>query len=147
MTGYDNMLRMLIPIAMVVISNCFYHICSKSTPNNVNTFGGLMVTYLTAAIVTGAIFLYSVKYENTLIELAKINWTSIALGIAIIGLEAGYIYAYRVGWQVNNAPVVANTCLAIALIFIGAILYKEGITLKQISGMILCIVGLIFINL
>ncbi len=116
-------------------------------PNNVNTFGGLMVTYLTAAIITGALFLYSIKYENTLFELAKINWTSIALGIAIIGLEAGYIYAYRVGWQVNNAPLVANTCLAIALLFIGAILYNEGITLKQIAGMILCIVGLIFINL
>ncbi|MBQ6444245.1 MAG: hypothetical protein IJJ11_06155 [Methanosphaera sp.] len=141
------MFRMIIPIAMVVISNCFYHICSKSMPNNVNTFGGLMVTYLTAAIITGALFLYSIKYENTLIELAKINWTSIALGIAIIGLEAGYIYAYRVGWQVNNAPLVANTCLAIALLFIGAILYNEGITLKQIAGMILCIVGLIFINL
>ncbi|RAP54090.1 MAG: hypothetical protein BZ137_04095 [Methanosphaera sp. rholeuAM130] len=141
------MFNMLIPIAMVVISNCIYHICSKSMPNNVNTFGALMVTYLTGAIVSGIIFLYMVKSENALIEMAKINFTSIVLGLAIVGLEAGYIYAYRVGWQVNNAPLVANTGTVLALVIIGAILFNEGVTLKQIAGMILCIVGLIFISL
>ncbi|MDO5825135.1 MAG: EamA family transporter [Methanosphaera sp.] len=141
------MFNMLIPIAMVVISNCIYHICSKSMPNNVNTFGALMVTYLTGAIVSGVIFLYMVKSENALIEMAKINFTSIVLGLAIVGLEAGYIYAYRVGWQVNNAPLVANTGTVLALVIIGAILFNEGVTLKQIAGMILCIVGLIFISL
>ena len=80
-------------------------------------------------------------------ELAKVNWTSMLLGISIVGLEVGYIYAYRLGWQVNSAPVVANTALAIALIIIGAILYHEGITLKQTFGVIICIIGLIFINL
>ena len=132
---------------MVVLSNCFYHICSKSIPGNVNAFGGLMITYITGAIVSGLIFLYMVKPEHALIELAKVNWFSIILGIAIVGLEAGYIYAYRVGWQVNNAPLVANTCLAIALLVIGAVLYNESVSLKQIIGMIFCIIGLIFINL
>jgi drug/metabolite transporter (DMT)-like permease len=141
------MFKMIIPIAIVVLSNCLYHVCSKSMPNNVNTFGGLMITYLTGAIVSGILFLYMTESENALLELARINWAPILLGIAIVGLEAGYIYAYRVGWQVNNAPFVANTCAAIALLFIGAILYHEGVTLKQIGGMILCIIGLVFINL
>ena len=141
------MINYVIPIIIVVASNCFYHICSKSMPSNVNAFGGLMITYLTGALVCGLIFLFMSKSENAVFELAKINWTSIALGIAIVGLEAGYIFAYRVGWQVNNAPLVANTCLAIALVVIGAILFKENVSLKQIFGMILCVVGLIFINI
>ena len=141
------MLKMIIPIAIVVLSNSLYHICSKSIPSNLNVFGGLTITYTTGAILSGLIFLYLVKPENVLIEFTKVNWASIILGLSIVGLEAGYVYAYRVGWQVNNAPLVANTCLAIALLIIGAVLFHEGISLKQIFGMILCIVGLIFLNL
>ncbi len=141
------MLDMIIPIIMIVASNCLYHVCSKSMPNYVNAFGGLMITYITGAIVSGLIFICMVKPENTLVELAKVNWASIVLGLAIVGLEAGYVYAYRAGWQVNSAPLVANTLLAIALLFVGALVFREGISLKQIIGMIFCIIGLIFINI
>ncbi len=142
-----KMWDMLLPIMIVVASNCFYHIFSKSTPHGINAFGTLMITYLTATIITGIFFIFIVKPENVLIELGKINWASIGLGIAIIGLEAGYLFAYRVGWQVNTAPLIANTCLAIALIFIGALLYKESITIKQLAGIVICLIGIILINI
>ncbi|WP_323735745.1 hypothetical protein PXD04_07590 [Methanosphaera sp. ISO3-F5] len=141
------LLNMAIPILIIVLSNCLYHICSKTIPGNVNTFGSLTVTYVSAAILSAILFVSMVKPENLVVQLSNINWSSILLGICIVGLEAGYIYAYRLGWQVNNAPVVANTCLAIALLIIGAVLFHEGISVKQIVGMILCIIGLIFINL
>jgi drug/metabolite transporter (DMT)-like permease len=105
-----------------------------------------MITYLTATIITGIIFILYVKPENVLFELGKINWASLGLGIAIIGLEAGYILAYRSGWHVNTAPLIANTCLAIALIGIGALLYKESITFKQLAGIIICLLGIVMIN-
>ena len=141
------LLNMAIPILIIVLSNCLYHICSKTIPGNVNTFGSLTVTYVSAAILSAILFVSMVKPENLVVQLSNINWSSILLGSCIVGLEAGYIYAYRLGWQVNNAPVVANTCLAIALLIIGAVLFHEGISVKQIVGMILCIIGLIFINL
>lgn len=141
-----DMWDMIIPIIMIVASNCFYHIFSKSTPQGINAFATLMVTYLTATIITGIFFILFVKPENVLFELEKINWASIGLGIAIIGLEAGYIFAYRSGWQVNTAPLIANTCLAIALIVIGALLYKENITIKQLAGIAICLIGIVMIN-
>ncbi|WP_455258484.1 hypothetical protein [Peptoniphilus asaccharolyticus] len=51
-------------------------------------------------------------------ELRKLNWTSFALGVIVVGLEIGYILAYRAGWNVSKAPLVANICLAVALVFI-----------------------------
>lgn len=134
------------PILLIVLSNCFYNICSKSTPQGIHPFGTLMITYISAAIVTGIMFVVLVRPENVVSELSKINWTSIVLAFAIIGLETGYLLAYRAGWQVNTAPLVANTCLAVALIVIGALLYKESITLKQIAGIIVCLFGMILIN-
>ena len=145
--GMKNMWDMLIPIILIVASNCFYHIFSKSTPPGINTFGTLMITYLTATIITCILFILCVKPENVIYELGKINWSSIGLGIAVIGLEAGYILAYRAGWQVNTAPLIANTCLAVALIGVGAILYREGITLKQLIGIAVCLIGMTLINI
>ncbi|MBO5840782.1 MAG: EamA family transporter [Methanobrevibacter sp.] len=141
------MWEMIWPLLIVVLSNTFYNICTKSTPSNVNAFGTLMLTYITAAIITGAIFLFLVKPENAIIELSKVNWTSIVLGIAIVGLELGYIFMYRGGWKVSSGALVANICLAIALLIVGALLYGENITLKQVLGIFICIAGLFLINL
>lgn len=141
------MWEMIWPVLIVVLSNTVYNIATKSTPSNVNAFGTLMITYLVAAILTGIIFVFLVKPENVVFELSKINWTSIVLAIAIVGLELGYIFMYRSGWKVSSGALVANICLAIALIVVGAILYGENITVKQVLGIFVCIVGLFLINL
>ena len=138
---------MFYPISIIVISNIVYNICAKSTPNNLNAFASLTVTYLIAAIVSFAVFLISSKEKNLFTELGKANWTTFALGIVIIGLELGYILAYRNGWSMNTASVTANITLAIALIIISFVFYKETITLKQIAGIVLCAGGLVLINI
>ena len=120
--------------------------CSKSVPNDVNAFGTLMITYITSAIICSVLFLLMTKPDNVSFEMAKINWTSIALGVAIIGLETGYILMYRNGWKISSGSVVANICLAIALLVIGFILYKENISIKQIIGIIACAIGLILVT-
>ena len=81
-----------------------------------------------------------------LVEFSKLNWTSFLLGFCIIGLEVGYIYAYRVGWKVNTASLVANITLACILVVVGFLLYKETITPKQILGIAVCLVGLVLIG-
>ena len=141
------MWEMIWPVLIVVLSNTFYNICTKSTPSNVNAFGTLMLTYITAAVLTGIIFLFLVKPENAIVELSKVNWTSIVLGLAIVGLELGYIFMYRSGWKVSSGALVANICLAIALLFVGAILYGENINVKQVLGIFICIAGLFLINM
>lgn len=54
---------------------------------------------------------------------------------------------YRSGWKVSSGALVANICLAIALLFVGAILYGENITVKQVLGIFICIAGLFLINM
>ena len=141
------MWEMLWPILLILLSNTVYNICTKSTPSNVNAFGALMITYAVATIFTAVIFVFLVKPENVFIELSHVNWTSVVLGMVIVGLELGYIFAYRAGWKVSSASLVANIGLAIVLIFVGALLYGENITLKQVMGILICCVGLFLINM
>lgn len=141
------MWSMLYPILIIVLSNVLYNVCTKSTPNEVNAFATLSVTYLVAAGGSFATFFITSKNKNILTEFSKTNWTTFVLGFVIIGLELGYILAFRNGWKMNTASVTANITLAVALIFVSMIFYKESITLKQIAGIVLCGGGLVLINI
>ena len=116
-------------------------------PNDVNPFGALMITYFAAAIISAIIFAYAVGPANLGAEISRVNWTSIILAIAIVGLEVGYVFVYRAGWQVSNASVVANIGLACVLLLVGYFLYRENVSIRQIFGIIVCMVGLVLINL
>lgn len=111
-----------------------------------NTYASMAVTYGVATIVsTGAFFITS-KDGNFIKEITQSNWATIALGIVITGLEIGFIQAYKAGWKVSMLATVSNGILAIALIFVGFCLYREHININQIIGIIICLLGLWFIN-
>ena len=86
------------------------------------------------------------KGGNILHEWGQANWTMLILGIAIVGLEAGAIYMYRVGWSVNTGYIVKASFIALALIIVGYLIYKEQVTLNKLAGVAVCMVGLFLIN-
>jgi len=139
------MWNMLWPVLVVVGANTIYNISTKSTPANVNAFASLAITYLIAAVSSVGLFFLTSDSKNILAELTKINWSTFALGVAIIGLEFGYICIYRVGWKIGVASLVANISLACVLLVVGYFFYKEVITLKQLLGMGVCAIGLMLI--
>ena len=126
------MWQMIYPILIIVISNILYNVCAKQTPNEINAFATLSVTYLVAAAVSFVSFFISAKGKNIFAEFSKTNWTTFVLGVVIIGLELGYVLAYRNGWKMNTVSVTANIALAVALIFVAMIFYKESIRLRKI---------------
>ena len=140
------MWNMIWPLLLIVGSNCFYNICTKSMPERTNAFGALTVTYLVGAVLSAVLFVVSVKPAEVLNEITKINQTSFVLGLAIVGLEAGYVFLYRAGWKVSNGALTANICLAIALVVIGFLLYEESISIKQVAGIIVCGIGLFLVK-
>ena len=77
----------------------------------------------------------------------KLHWTSFVLGIVIVGLEAGWIYAYKAGWQVSTGFIVQSAFLAASLLFVGYFLYHESLTWNKLLGVAICLVGLFFIKL
>lgn len=140
------MFMYIFSIILIVASNVFYNICQKSTPQRANPFAALLATYLTAAVLTLIAFFFS-KPEKGLFESFKdLNWTSLLLGVSIIGLEFGYIMAYRAGWNISVGSLVANIFLALILIPVGILFYKEGFELNKVLGAAFCIVGLILVN-
>ena len=135
------------PIALVVISNIVYQICAKSAPKGMDPLASLTVTYLVGAVVSGALFFLLHRGGNLLREYRQLNWAPLVLGIVIVGLEVGFLYAYRAGWQISRASLVQSSILAVALVIVGALLYREHVTWTKFVGVGICLVGLVFINL
>ena len=124
-----------------------YQICSKSVPEGVNPFASLTVTYLVGAVLSGAMYYVFGEGTGLLKEYGKLNWAPFVLGIVIVGLEAGYIFAYRAGWEVSKAQVVQSVILAAVLLVVGYLLYHEALTWNKILGIAVCMAGLVLINL
>ena len=136
---------MIWPILVVVGANTVYNISTKSTPTDVNSFAALALSYLIGAICSVIMFFITSENKNLFSELTKTNWTSLALGIAIVALEFGYICIYRAGWKISVASLFANISLACVLLIVGMLLYRETISVKQIIGIAFSAIGLILI--
>ena len=141
------MISYIWPIALVVLSNILYQICAKSVPHGMDPLASLTVTYLVAAAVCGALYFALNRGGNLLHEYGRMNWAPVVLGVVIVGLEAGYIFAFKAGWQISTAQVVQAAILAGVLLFVGYLLYHEALTWNKILGIVICLVGLVFINL
>jgi drug/metabolite transporter (DMT)-like permease len=135
-----------ISIFLVITANILYHIFQKAISSKVDPIISLIITYIVAALVSIIIYIISPKQENIINSLKGLNWASYALGIAIIGLEMGFLLAYRAGWNMSIGVVTSNIIVSLLLIPVGFLFFGEKITLINFIGIIFCIGGLALVN-
>ena len=134
------------PLALIIIANVFYQICTKSVPGDIDPFASIIVTYLIGAVASTILYFTIGSGESLAKEFEKLNWAPFVLGLAIVGLETGFIYAYKAGWQVSVLFIVQSAFLAIALLLVGYFIYHEALGWNKLVGIAICLVGLFFIN-
>lgn len=139
-------MSMIWPIALVVFSNVIYQICAKGVPKNMDAMASMTITYLVGAVCSAILFFAMNRHGSLLQEYGKMNWAPAVLGVSVVGLEVGFIYAYKNGWAVSTASTVQSAFLAVALLLVGAWLYREAITVNKLIGTALCLTGLFFLN-
>ena len=134
------------PIIMVVVSNVAYHFVAKSTPVSINPLASLGITYLVGMIAVFMLYFLTSPIKSLATEYGSLNWTSFALGLAIVGLEYGFLNMYKVGWNISIGSLVASIAVALILILIGILYYKETLTVPNLVGVLLCLAGLGLLN-
>ena len=137
---------MIWPIALIVLANVFYSFCAKEMPAAIDPFASLTVTYLVGALFSAVLFFTLHRGGDLLREYRSLGWPSSGLGLAVVGLEAGAIYMYKAGWNISTGQLVYSSILAIILIIVGVAFYHEHITSTKLAGILICMVGLYFIN-
>lgn len=135
------------PLGLVILSNVFYQITAKSVPDQIDPFASLTVTYAIGTVLSLVLYFVLNKEGNLIEEYRQLNWAPFVLGIAVVGLEVGFLYLYKAGWPVSTAQIVQSSLLAVILIFVGYILYQEAITWNKILGILICLAGLGLISM
>ena len=135
------------PVLLIVASNTVYQICAKSAPASMNPLASLTVTYAVGAVASGVLYFLLNRDGSLWQEYRSLNWAPLVLGIVIVGLEVGFLYAYRAGWPISTASIVQSAFLAVALVAVGLLLYHEKMSWNKLLGIGICLVGLVFINM
>src|ERR1051326_6250943 len=91
MTKKKSMFLFYFSIQLAIVSSALYHFTAKSTPSNVNFTVSLLVTYSVAFAVVLLTFIFFPIKNGLSFELKQLNWASIGLAIAIVGIEFGFL--------------------------------------------------------
>jgi len=141
-----NMPLFYFSIALAIGSSALYHFVAKSTPSNVNFTVSLLVTYAIAFIVTlFTSFFFPVK-NGFLVELKQLNWASVGLAIAIVGIEFGFLLVYRSGWHLGIAAVLTNVVASLLLLPVAIFIFRDKISWVNVIGIFVCLAGLVMLN-
>ena len=132
-----------LPIALTALATTLYHVAQKSIVPGVHPMVSLVVTYTTSLVAClaaipfapgGTVFLRSVK---------ELNWATYVVGLSIVGVELAILLAYRAGWRISLASVVANVTTALLLVIIGVVGYREHLAVRHVAGLLMCLGGLV----
>ena len=135
------------PLCLLIASNLLYQSCAKCSSRTAHPFVILTVVYLIAAAGSLALFLLLGRDADSLAhQLRELNWANYLLGLAIIGLEGGFLYLYRTGWNVSVGPICSYTGVALGLLVLGALCFGAHITLRQVAGTLLALGGIALIS-
>lgn len=142
-----NGVNLLYPaIVLTASSTVLYHLVQKSTPAQVNPMVSLFISYMTAAVMCVMLFPFFSKGVVLSEQLHKINWASFALGAAILGIEVGFLYAYRAGGNISTTNLISSALAVITLLIIGFLFYHDQITTYKVAGIAMCMAGIFLIN-
>ena len=132
----------LFPVILMIFVNVAYNVVAKLTPTDVNAVASVFLTYATCCAASFIFFFTTAKDKNYGRAIKKCNWSAPAMGLSLVLMELAILLQYRAGWDVSVACLVLYVILAVCLLAIGAIFYKERVTISRIIGCGICFGGL-----
>ncbi len=136
----------VLPIALIAGSILIYQIGQKALPSSINHWHALMIYYGAALLIVICMALFD-KPDKTLLEGIKhINWAVFLVILGIVGIELGWILAFRAGSDFGTTGIVVNAIVAVLVIPINVWFFKGQFSLTNLAGIAFCLIGLLLIT-
>ena len=133
-------------LALAIACTVGYHLVLKLTPAGVNPLLSLIVTYSLGTVLFGALLIVMPGGFEWRQEIRQLNWTALALAFAVVGLDLGFMFLYRSGFEVSLGALVTQSAAALLLLAVGVLVFKEKLSAANAAGLLLCLVGLWLVN-
>lgn len=136
----------ILSIALAVLGSLCYHVSSRAVDRRLPVSIALAVAYATAFFIVLASGLIIERRAFSTEIVRYIRWPAFGLAAGIVLIEAGFILAYRAGWKISGASLVANVISSVLLVVIGRTLLDERLSPTAWSGVVLAVVALVLMN-
>jgi multidrug transporter EmrE-like cation transporter len=144
-TAGDRIMQMLW-LGVAIAATVAYHIVMKLTPAGANPYLSLAVTYSVVTAAFAAVYVALPGAAPLRTAIGHLNWTALALGVVVVFLDLGFLMLYRGGFDVSLGQIITQSAAALLLVLIGVAFFAEKLSLVNVGGILLCVVGLWLIN-
>jgi drug/metabolite transporter (DMT)-like permease len=132
-------------MVVLVLSVASYQFAAKFIPQTLSSWHVLTIVYIIGLVLSLIAGLIDSSKQTLLETLRGSNWAVFVLGFAVVGIETGYLLAFRAGWKLNITGVFSNAAAAILIFPIGVFILKERMTTLNIVGLVIAVIGLFLI--
>jgi len=135
-----------LPIALAVSGGLLYHFSQKSIPKTANPLFALMLAYVVSIIACLICAAFYSADKSFLSTVKESNWAVAGVGIGAAAIEVGFLLAYRIGWNISVAAMTMSIAVTVLLIPIGVVVFKERLSVWNVLGIALCVLGLVLVS-
>lgn len=126
---------------VAVTGSVAYQYLVKRIPETINPIVSVIAMYLTV-IVIGIFLLPFFPSEGGIRnQIRQVNWIQVGVAVTVIMIQLGYLLMYRHGWELSTASIVTGVFINLILVGLGITFLGEKISLVNIIGVILSILG------
>jgi multidrug transporter EmrE-like cation transporter len=136
----------MIWLGIAIAATVGYHVVIKLTPAGANPYLSLAVTYAITTVIFLCVYAVSPGPAPVRTALGELNWTALVLGVVVVFLDLGFMMLYRGGFDVSLGQLITQSAGALLLLIIGVAFFAEKLSLVNVGGILLCVVGLWLVN-
>lgn len=136
----------LAPLALIIGSVVLYQVSTKLLPKGLNHWHALMIYYALALVMTLLLSAFDRSARSPLEALQKLNWAVPLVAVSVVGIELGWILVFRAGAGLSLTGLIVNVAVAVIVIPLGLLFFSEKISLINLAGIALCLIGLVLIS-
>jgi drug/metabolite transporter (DMT)-like permease len=129
-------------VLLVVVSLVAYQLAQRAVPVNASPWWTLTTVYVVATAISVTVAALDARHGRCQV----LSPASFVLGFSVVGIELGYLLAYRQGVRIGTVGLVASTSAAVILSLIGARFFGERLTWRTGLGIAACATGLLAVS-
>jgi drug/metabolite transporter (DMT)-like permease len=123
-----------------------YQYLVKRVPSTLNPIVSILAMYAAVLGLGLALLLVFPADGGFRSHVRQLSWLQLGLAIAVIMIELGFLMMYRYGWQLSTGNLVTGVVVNLMLVGVGVILLGEKMSLVNVVGVAVCILGVALVS-
>ncbi len=104
-------------------------------------FASLTISYFIGALVCFFLLIIEHRGHNISYSFLELNWTSILIGIVLVGVETGLYYLYKNGNYLSSTALIISVAQTITNTITAYIIFRERPSAVIVLGLIIGVTG------